>query len=100
MGGFNKRIKETVLDEDIQDRYIWTPTASGRYSYRFLRKELHCHSHVVPCWRALWWVFAPPKVKTFMWLLIRHRLSLRDRLFRLRIVSSEINACPLCGDHE
>lgn len=60
-----------VLDGVVNDRLIWTPTASGHYSCRSFRSLLLCQVPVVPIWKVIWRVPTPLKVKTFIWLLIK-----------------------------
>lgn len=33
-----------------------------------------------------------------MWLLLRGRLSVRDRLIRMNLLSAQLNTCPIYGD--
>lgn len=39
----------------------------------------------------MWGVEVPPKIKTFMWLLLRDRLLVRERIARLRLISDRSN---------
>lgn len=86
-----------VLDESVRDRLIWTPMATGRYSYRSFRSSFVSQSPVVPIWKVIWRVPVSLKINAFIWLLIKQRLPLRERLSRLHIVSASQNICSLCG---
>lgn len=83
-----------VLDDSVGDRLIWTPMAAGQYTCRSLKK---CQSPVVLIWKVMWKVPTPLKIKIFISLLIKQRLSIKERLFRLHTVSAVENICPLCG---
>lgn len=86
-----------VLDEFSDDRLIWTPSAWGHFSFKL---TLNNYIPEVLIWKALWRVLTPLKVKTFLWLLLKHRLPLRERLHRFQMISTQENTCLFCGISE
>lgn len=90
---FLSTLDGVVLDVSVRDRMIWTPTAAG-WSFK---TSLECQSPVLPIWKVIWKVPTPLKIKTFILLLFKQRLPIREHLIRLQIVSAAKNFCPLCG---
>lgn len=67
--------KTHIWDEDFSDKFIWTLSKSGAYTYQSFRKELSKDLPIIPLWKSMWWVHAPLKVKSFIWIPLHGRLS-------------------------
>lgn len=93
---FLSTIGNVLLVEDSNDQVVWKYTSSGRYSCRSLRTELVKEVPVAPSWKLMWSVPAPLKIKLFIWLLLRGKLSLRDRLARIGVIPLTFNVCSFC----
>lgn len=85
------------LDASIQDRLIWTASIARSYSCISFRSFMQDHLPGGPIWKALCRISTLLKVNTFIWLLIKHGLPVRDRLLRFQMISSDQNIRPLCG---
>lgn len=81
-----------------KDRVIWTHVPPRRLSYRSFRRSIFRSGHVSDRWKGLCELLIPLKVKCFVWLVLRDRVVVRDRILKLGIVQTEGNVCPLCNE--
>jgi hypothetical protein len=77
-----------------QDRLVWRWTSDGGFSVQSAYQALHLGSHPIPGCVRVWEVWAPMRVKLFLWLAIRRRHWTADR--RRRHGLEARNACYLC----
>lgn len=85
--------------EDLQlteapDRLVWRWEASGTFSAKSAYLALHLGSHPIPGCIKVWDVWAPLKIKLFLWLAIRRRQWTADRRRRHGLTSHD--DCFLC----
>lgn len=92
---FNSTLHKVCLDGSHYDRLFWIPSSSNAFSCKSFIVELIKDVSVVPIWKALWRVHSPVKVKTFMWLLIKGRFPVREKLARLNLLNEQDNLSPL-----
>jgi hypothetical protein len=89
-------IDEVASDPTDQqyDEITWTRTANGEYSASsaYLMQFQGCAE---TNFRSLiWQVWAPSKVKFFVWLILQNRVSTADRLLQRQWLNEYF--CPLC----
>lgn len=82
----------------MNDRVIWAPSSLGKFSFRPFRRTIATAETVSVRWKLLWAMPVYMKVKCFVWLLLKDRLALRGRLYRLGLIQEEGNLCPLCWE--
>lgn len=68
-----------------QDRCIWAPSRTGKYSvksayYSQLEWRRPSVGSTTSLWKCVWKVNVPPKIKNFMWRLMRNILPVKERL--------------------
>jgi hypothetical protein len=89
-------LRQVVLDCDIdpdsEDSFRWKSasgvySASSAYALQFVGIPQSPLRHIWPVW-------APPKCKFFMWLLMQRRIFTADRLLRFGMQNQYF--CPLC----
>lgn len=88
------------LDENTSDMIIWTLEPSGVFSCKLFRRKMITDFPMVPVWKVMWVIDVPIKIKTFMGMLLQGRLSVRDKLIRLNLLTAHMNYCPFCGESE
>lgn len=76
------------MDDNVTDQIVWTPKLSGVFSYKYFRRKMTSVASTIPTWKEIWSIDVPTKVKTFMWLLLRGRLPVRDKIFSLNHISA------------
>lgn len=83
---------------DQDDRYVWGPSSTGKYSIKFSTwlqiNEKSKHDQIALITNQMWKLNILPKIKFFAWLLLRKRLKTRDRLSIFDYIDD--NSCPLC----
>lgn len=84
----------TILNSAEEDRICWTDTRDGRYTAKSAYR-IQCQQAPNPSFNALIWkVWAPNKLKMFMWIFLQNRLWCNDRLQRRGWPNRYF--CPLC----
>jgi hypothetical protein len=68
--------------------------ASGLFSSKSCYNVLFFGSTVFEPWERLWKTWAPPKCKFFLWLAIRNRCCIADRLQKRGMPHPDV--CPMC----
>jgi len=86
-----------TLNEN-QDRMVWRWTSDGGFTVRLAYRALHLGSHPIPGCVRVWEVWAPLRVKLFLWLAIRRRQWTADR--RRRHGLDARSACYLCDQQD
>ena len=81
-----------------QDRMIWRWTSDGGFTVQSAYRALHLDSHPIPGCVRVWEVWAPLRVKLFLWLAIRRRQWTADR--RRRHGLDVHSACYLCDQQD
>ncbi|XP_071678625.1 uncharacterized protein [Lolium perenne] len=85
-------VRGCTIDLETEDTFRWKST-SGGYS-AFSAYALQFEGTLQSSLRHIWLVWAPPKCKFFMWLLLQHRIFTADRLLRFGMPNQYF--CPLC----
>jgi len=80
------------------DIHHWKFEASGIYSTRSAYRNFFAGSITFEPWKRLWKSWAPSKCKTFVWLAIRNRCWIADRLEKRG--PPHPDRCPLCDQEE
>uniref|UniRef100_A0A803N6X6 Reverse transcriptase zinc-binding domain-containing protein n=1 Tax=Chenopodium quinoa TaxID=63459 RepID=A0A803N6X6_CHEQI len=82
------------------DRVYWRFTNNGQFSVkscywmiRGVRDENREHGD---CWKSVWKLKAPPKLKHFVWNALKGNMAVKARLYQKHI--SEDSWCQVCGD--
>jgi len=70
---------EDIVLTDAPDRLVWRWESDGSFSVRSAYQALHLGSHPIPGCVRIWEVWAPLKVKLFLWLAVRRRQWTADR---------------------
>jgi hypothetical protein len=79
---------------EAPDTLIWRWTADGTYTSRSTYKALHIAPLPMPGCKRIWCTWAPLRVKIFLWLALRRRHWMADRLQRHGLPTA-VN-CFLC----
>ena len=88
------------------DKLIWHATRDGKYSvrsgYHILLQEAQNsnpgssrHGEKDPIWKTIWSMFAPAKIRSFLWRACHESLPSKLGLMRRKIVDSPW--CEMCG---
>jgi hypothetical protein len=88
------KVSEVILREEITGRFIWKWTPTGEYTARSAYRMLHAGSTSFPGSSLIWKIWAPMRVKIFLWLAFRRRHWTADRRIRHNLEASE--TCLLC----
>ncbi|KAL2933310.1 hypothetical protein RDABS01_016429 [Bienertia sinuspersici] len=102
--------KELVLQPSMKswpsDLLFWWPCSNGIYSVKFaywlgklghLRDSLDCaHELQRACWKLVWKMAIPPKLKHFLWRACKGILATMESLYNRYI--SPTKASKVCGD--
>jgi hypothetical protein len=83
--------------EDEDDAMSWTLEPSGRYLTRSMYLSLS-RGATVTYFKEVWRARVPPKIKIFLWQLIRNRLPSCEQVAKRMGPSN--GRCALCGDME
>ena len=84
----------TAMAPDQEDEITWKLNREGKYTAK-TAYQMQCQQAPNPAYSSfIWKVWAPNKLKMFMWLLIRDRLWCNDRLQRRGWPNGYF--CPLC----
>lgn len=93
-----KHIIEGVFPcEGTRDQVIWAPSNFRRFFCRSFRRSLRRVGYVTNRLLTMWDLPTPMKVECFVWLLLRDRNTVKDRLHRLRMVQEKRNVPYLWG---
>jgi hypothetical protein len=102
-------IRQIPLGRFMEDTWAWGLEKNGNFTVRSAYKALitkHCQDasassslgNVKNCWKKLWGLEVPPKVKNFWWRVVHKyipcRAVLRDRHME------HIACCESCGEEE
>ncbi|XP_039138822.1 uncharacterized protein LOC120276159 [Dioscorea cayenensis subsp. rotundata] len=83
-----------VIDCRSSNHWVWSPkSGSSKLAssvYHFLN-----HNHNWVGWKKLWELNVAPRVKHFIWLVFRGRISTSEYLYSIGL--GPRNACALCG---
>ena len=85
------KIQKILLLNVQEDKLIWKFSHNGMYTVRsafFNIMELildNEHLKVAGKWNSIWSIHAPPKIKHFVWRLLRGCLPTRQRLVHKRV---------------
>jgi hypothetical protein len=80
-----------------EDAVSWSLEASGRYSTRSTYLALSQGANVTS-FKDVWKTRVPPRIRVFLWQLIRGRLPSSDQVAKRMGPSNGL--CSLCGDVE
>ena len=86
-------IRDVELNND-PDLLVWRWSPDGSFSVRSAYQALHIGSHPIPGCVRVWEVWAPLRVKLFLWLTLRRRHWTADRRRRHGLEAHD--ACFLC----
>jgi len=86
-------IRDVELNDD-PDLLVWRWSPDGSFSVRSAYQALHIGSHPIPGCVRVWEVWAPLRVKLFLWLTLRRRHWTADRRRRHGLEAHD--ACFLC----
>jgi hypothetical protein len=86
-----------LLIEEENDEVSWSLEPSGRFSTRSMCLNLSRGAKVT-CFKEVWRARVPPKIKIFLWKLIRNRLPSCEQVAKRMGPSN--SRCALCGDME
>lgn len=90
-------VKRVLPEEGTKDRVIWALSRSGRFTCGLLCRLIGREGIALDRWKLVWSIPKPLKVKCFVRFVLRDRLMIRDRLYRMQVVQESENVCPLCG---
>lgn len=88
----------TITLSDSPDRLVWRWESDGRYSVQSAYQALHCGAQPIPGCVRVWEVWAPLRVKLFLWLALRRRQWTADR--RRRHGLDTHDSCWLCDQED
>lgn len=86
-------------NQDQEDGFTWTCTATGQYSARAIYASLCSGLPRSPMSACVWRSWAPLKCKIFAWLAMQYRLWTSDRRARHGL-QDEPSACYTCLQDE
>ncbi|CAL9017757.1 unnamed protein product [Prunus brigantina] len=102
-----------VLDEDMvqkitcfsvgfggnsQDAHIWKPTSNGIFTVKSAFQLIHGGSiWSNACWKGLWSMSIPPKLKVFLWLVFQGKILTNEHRVRRHLALE--SSCSVCGWH-
>lgn len=89
-------ISGIVLNEN-SDRMVWRWSSDGRYSVRSAYQALQLGSHPIPGCVRVWEIWAPLRVKMFLWLALRRRHWTAERRRRHGLEAHD--DCFMCDQH-
>lgn len=87
-------VNDFHLDDLAEDNITWKHTTNGIYSTASAYKAQFLGKTLSPMDYMIWKIWAPPKVKLFVWLAIQDRIWIADRLARRGWPNCGL--CPLC----
>ena len=74
------KIDGVILQHDVPDQYRWKLTQYGIYTSKSTYEACFVGSIKFTPWRKVWRSWAPLRCKFFVWLAVKHRLWMADRL--------------------
>lgn len=74
------------------------PSPLGRFSCKSFRRLILRIGQVLIRWKGSWKIPVPLKFKYFVWLVLKDRVTDRDKLKKLGIMQPEWNVRPLCNE--
>jgi hypothetical protein len=91
-------LQSTTLVPNTTDTILWKLTNDGCYSSKSAY-AMQFFGHTSSCMTSLVWKpWAPPKCKTFAWLVIQNRVWTTNRLQKRGWPNCRI--CKLCNQHQ
>ncbi|PRQ26177.1 putative RNA-directed DNA polymerase [Rosa chinensis] len=108
-GGWNISFLEQFFEEDIinkilsmpvgfaggdDDKIIWSGTSNGHFSVKSAYLSLFDEENADFCWKFLWRLCMPPKLKIFFWLIVQGKLLTNAERMKRRSTRDEF--CPIC----
>jgi hypothetical protein len=87
-------VVEAVVLSDTPDRLVWRWQSDGSFSVNSAYLALNHGSHPIPGCVLVWDIWAPARIKMFLWLALRRRHWTADR--RLRHGLDAHTNCWLC----
>jgi hypothetical protein len=88
---------QALPDSDLPDEVSWALEPSGTFSTKSVYFGL-TQGATVTHFKEVWRTRVPPRIKVFLWQLIRSRLPSSDQVARRRGPSNGL--CSLCGEPE
>jgi hypothetical protein len=80
---------------DVPDQLVWRWQSDGKFSVRSAYLALHHGANPIPGCILIWEIWAPLRVKFFLWLALRRRHWTADRRRRHGLDAHDL--CLLCG---
>ncbi|KAL2941941.1 hypothetical protein RDABS01_030291 [Bienertia sinuspersici] len=108
---FNGEDRNKVLNIPLshswpEDRLYWWPRSDGVYTVRsgYWLGKLGATSNWAnaasdmekKCWKVVWNIEGPPKLKHFLWRACSGILAVMERLYSRYVVATK--SCPVCGE--
>lgn len=87
---------DLILTEE-KDKLTWALNANGRFSVKSLYEQMILSSVNFP-FKFLWKINVPPKIRVFVWLLVRNSVLTKDNLLKRGWVGD--SKCVFCGKDE
>jgi hypothetical protein len=83
-----------------EDHHVWRRESSGLFSSRSCYKVqfMLMGSIIFEPWKRFWKSWAPPKCKTFLWLVMHNKCWTADRLQKRDL--SHPKVCPFCDQEQ
>ncbi|KAM5549518.1 hypothetical protein ABKV19_000773 [Rosa sericea] len=79
------------------DKIIWSGTSNGHFSVKSAYLSLFDEENADFCWKFLWRLCMPPKLKIFFWLIVQGKLLTNAERMKRRFTRDEL--CPICHVH-
>ncbi|CAL8991787.1 unnamed protein product [Prunus brigantina] len=81
-----------------QDAQIWKPTSNGIFTVKSAFQLIHGGSiWSNMCWKGLWSMSIPPKLKVFLWLVFQGKILTNEQRVRRHLAVE--SSCSVCGWH-
>jgi hypothetical protein len=88
-------IQNFNLNENVEDDISWKLTESGHYTTKSAYNLQFMGLTYSSLYKSMWKMWAPPKIKLFIWLVYQNRIWTADRLAKRGWPNC--GACPLCN---
>jgi len=91
-------VDDVILQPGVPDHFRWRFTQSGQYSCKSAYQSFFLGTLKFGPWKRIWKSWAPLWCKFFIWLAIKNRCWMADRLAKRELPHP--NVCPLCDQEQ